>query len=556
MIFRTIGHGAARLAGAVLLAALCTAMAARPGVAQGSARGFLDFGTGGEHEDYLRAMQLAGIVPMYPWSIRGFSPRELDRLVSADSAGPWRLGRSYSSRGFSRGPLTASVTFNSGFPYGSNDGAVWAGRGLTVAASGGVTFRSGPLSLSIAPIAFMTTNNNFALFDETLTGPLQFNDPSFPALVDRPQRFGDGPYRRLDAGASTLRFDSKYVTFGASTSNQWMGPTTEYPFLLGNNAAGFPHIFLGTGGPIKTWIGSLHGRVLWGRLEQSRYSPVTGSDRYVSPDEPGRNRLATTASFVYLPRGVPGLEIGAARFFHIRYPESGIPGNFWTYALLSGIYQRGEIDRTTGGEVTAENQIASAFFRWAFPGSGFEVFGERGHEDWFYDLRDFIQEPDNYRSYSIGLRKAFRIRTGRVDVLSAETINYQLPTIARDRPQGAVYTHATLRQGHTHRGQLLGADAGVGAAAASVISWTRYTPRGRSTIRWRRTVRSQNGSFHTTGLRDLDATDVIHSLGVERTRRGKSVDITFAIDAMNNFNRNFDEDVANIRLKADLAWRP
>ena len=30
----------------------------------------LDFSTGSEMEDYLRVMQIAGKVPLYPWSIR------------------------------------------------------------------------------------------------------------------------------------------------------------------------------------------------------------------------------------------------------------------------------------------------------------------------------------------------------------------------------------------------------------------------------------------------------------------------------------------------------
>src|SRR5688572_21999218 len=42
-------------------------------------------------ERYLRVLQVAGEVPLYPWMIRGFSPAEVDRLLPADSADhPWR----------------------------------------------------------------------------------------------------------------------------------------------------------------------------------------------------------------------------------------------------------------------------------------------------------------------------------------------------------------------------------------------------------------------------------------------------------------------------------
>ena len=45
---------------------------------------------GGELETYLRDLQLIGAVPLYPWSIRSFSPGELDRLFPVDSIShPW-----------------------------------------------------------------------------------------------------------------------------------------------------------------------------------------------------------------------------------------------------------------------------------------------------------------------------------------------------------------------------------------------------------------------------------------------------------------------------------
>src|SRR5688572_27483323 len=42
---------------------------------------------GSEAERYLRVLQVAGRAPLYPWSLRAFSPREVDALA-ADSAGP------------------------------------------------------------------------------------------------------------------------------------------------------------------------------------------------------------------------------------------------------------------------------------------------------------------------------------------------------------------------------------------------------------------------------------------------------------------------------------
>src|SRR5689334_25351538 len=40
-------------------------------------------------ENYLRYLQTVGLVPLYPWSSRSFSPGEIDKLIPRDSAHPW-----------------------------------------------------------------------------------------------------------------------------------------------------------------------------------------------------------------------------------------------------------------------------------------------------------------------------------------------------------------------------------------------------------------------------------------------------------------------------------
>src|SRR5436853_7906255 len=77
----------------------------------------LDFSTGSEMEDYLRVMQIAGKVPLYPWSIRGFSRREITRLAVADSTGPWKLRERFNTAPLTAGPIRLGAIFNSAFPY-------------------------------------------------------------------------------------------------------------------------------------------------------------------------------------------------------------------------------------------------------------------------------------------------------------------------------------------------------------------------------------------------------------------------------------------------------
>ena len=527
--------------------------------AQPRSASMIDMSVGSEMEEYLRVLQVAGIAPQYPWSIRSFAPAEVMRLAAADSTGPWSLRGRFSSGLIDLGAVSTNTTFNSAYAYGFNDGAVWAGKGLTVSASGGVAGRFGPLSFTLAPVAFYAMNSEFPILANGKTGNRAFNHATYGNSVDLPQRFGDASYSRVDPGQSEIRIHTRFATAGISTANQWIGPATEYPFLLGNNAPGFPHIFAGTGQPLNLWIAKFHARVMWGKLYQSEYSPVTGG-KYFTVAESGTERLTTSATFVMQPRGIPGLELGIGRYFHVPYTTSEPSGKFWSkpfkVLFLKNEYAAGD----TAGY---DNQLAALFFRWNFPKSGFEVYGERGYEDQFYDRRDFLQDIDHEREYMLGFQKTFKRGERSLDVLKAEIVNYQLPHLGRVRIENAVYLHSPLQQGHTNRGQLLGVSAGVAAAAASNFSWKRYSPSGRTGVNLRRIVRDQIGDYRGLLLRlgeadpipgeseipDDKKTDVLVALGFERMQFTRFGEIGGRLEVMQNYNRNYSDNVANLNLQ-------
>jgi len=180
---------------------------------------------------------------------------------------------------------------------------------------------------------------------------------------------------------------------------------------------------------LNIWIGQLRARVFWGRLDQSAYSPVVGPAHYVSGLLTGTVRLATSLDAVFQPRGIPGLELGVARFFHVPYTVGSPNAAFWKKPLAV-FFQKNEQSQSDSVSIGAQNQLASIFFRWVFPHSGFEVFGERGYEDQFYDFREFLENLDHDREYMVGFQKVLATRIDGFDVLRAELINYQLSTLA------------------------------------------------------------------------------------------------------------------------------
>src|SRR5687768_14570747 len=234
-----------------------------------------DFSTASGFEDYLRVLQISGIVAPGPWSLRSFSQRQIERMVMSDSAGPWRLRGRYNSGTAVVSAASATTIYNTKFAYGSNDGPIWAGRALTLAASGGVTGRYGPVSYAFAPMAFWARNRWFRILNNGAAGLQAYNHGVYIGAVDLPQRFGEDPYFRVDPGQSSVSVDTKAITVGLSTANEWIGPATEHAFLLSNNAPGFPHLFMATGDGVNVWLARVHAKVMWGKLAQSDYSSVT-----------------------------------------------------------------------------------------------------------------------------------------------------------------------------------------------------------------------------------------------------------------------------------------
>jgi hypothetical protein len=494
-----------------------------------------------EVERYFRVLQVAGVSGYYPWSIRSFSPSEVDRLRPGHDRHPWarryRLGADSSNHARIRvlRPEVRAI-YNTAFPYGNNDGAIWAGRGLTTSARVGVAARIGPLSATLAPVVFRAENAAFELAPNGREGRMAFADPLDPQGIDLPQRFGDRPYSRVHPGQSTVRLDLLGVAAGLSTANQHWGPARSHPLLLGSNAPGYLHGFLGTAAPVNLWIARAHGRVVWGKLDQSPYSPVEG-------DETRRFMSGLIGSIQ--PRGMPGLELGVARFFHTPWPEGGLERrHFWKPLeafLKVGLPETGE---ESDSRSDADNQLASVFARWVLPAGGFELYGEFAREDHNFDLRDFLLEPDHDSAYLIGFQKVWAGSGSRWVAVRGELVNSRITHLDQARSQTAFYRHSSMRQGHTHRGQLLGSSVVYGGGG-SVLAADYYHGGGRFTVAWERALRNA-----AAGVRERDT---IHTLNLESLFFAGRFDLTAAIAADYNVNRNGGGDMLNLRSQVGVS---
>jgi hypothetical protein len=547
----------------ILIAALALLPA---GVSSANAQtvgGRAEIFAGSEFESYLRYLQTLGKSRPGVWSIRPLSPAQQDKLMPSDSLHPWGQRYDFTNpKGtgltyeFVR-PTTGMIA-NTSYPFGGNDGPIWAGKGVTAWAQAGVLLRWGPVSASIAPMAFRAANSDFDLMDNDENGVLSYGDGQFPTEIDRPQRFGVGAYSRADLGESTLRIDGAGLTAGISTASQWWGPTLEFPYVLGNNAGGFPHVFLGTSRPLNIGIGTGHGQVQYGYLYQSPFSAVTGKDYFESFESPGRTRFMAGIIGVMTIRGVPGLEFGGGRFFHTPKDSSGITSDDlslpWQNLLKSRLPV--ESDTAVVGDIRSilQNQLASVFIRWAPPRSGLEFYSEYGREDFSADVRDFMLEPDHSSVLNVGFRKAW-LRGRNMNALRGEFYNYEAPSSGRTRGEGLIYIHQPLRQGHTYRGQLLGANVGVGSGNAYSLAFERFTPMGKWKLFTSRATQhelSARGVQYESGPAFPKPVDVQHSFGAEMTRFVGTFDISSRVILTSELNRYFLSDKSNVNFALTL----
>lgn len=497
-------------------------------------------GPGSEGERYLRALQVAGESPATQWSIRPFSDHEVRRLMPADTIHPWaaRLVVRPTGRAWARiiqPELTEIV--NSRFPYGMDDGPLWAGRGPTTSAIVGVEGGVGPLEFTLAPQLFRAENWSFPIAVNGQTGPLAYGDGIYATSIDLPQRFGDGPYQRLDPGQSGVRLRLLRLVVGASTGNEVWGPSIESPFLLGNNAAGFAHLIAGTDGPLDLGPFRTSARIIVGRLDQSDYAPPSPSPR----------RYIAGAIVVVGLHQVPGLEVGIARLFENAWPDSGVRLTTVLSQLLKNPFKV-RLSAQLGGDGTeADNQIASAFVRWNVPGAGIELYGEMGREDNAYDTRDLLVQPDRDASYSLGMQRVWTRGDGSLFALRGEVLNSAPSHLARVRPSGPPYVHTPVAQGHTQLGQILGApSAFAGGGGMVAIEWITRT--GRRSITWRRTL-------HEPVLFP-GPKDVVHAITADWLMFRPRVDLAPEATVAYNLNRFQIGDVVNFRaaLTAHVHW--
>jgi hypothetical protein len=401
------------------------------------------------------------------------------------------------------GSRGASLTFlapevrthwNSDLPFSFNQGPLRGGRGWSNLATAGVRVRLWILTLVVAPQFVYEENRPY----QVLPYPLQTSPPRDlyanpfyppPESLDLPLRFGRDPRILLDPGQSSLTLALGPLAVGASTENSWWGPGLRNGLLLSSQAPGVPHVFLRSSRPLWMGLGTLEGRWMLGRLEESGYFDFDPTNDY---------RSLAAMAITFSPAFDPGLTLGVARAVY--GPLQGdVPDAERALDVFRSVgrpHQRpwpvtldpwGREEPLPVPE-PAPDQIFALFARWVFPGAGAEAYGEWVRFEEAAGPRDFLQFPQHSQGYTVGVQwvgggaqqSSFRVQ--------GELTNLEPSSTWRHRNVAGSYTSRVVPQGYTHRGEILGAAIGPGSSS-QWLALDRLAPGWRvgafgGRIRW------------------------------------------------------------------------
>ena len=355
-------------------------------------------------------------------------------------------------------PVDVLLRRNSDYPRPTLDGLLWSGRGIGMLVHGGVTGRWGPFSAALAPTFAYQQNEFFRTLDVTRTGISRYAWYWRPTAIDWPQRFGPDPYWSTHPGESYVRVDYLGAAAGFSTERLRWGPARRNPLLMSGGAPGFPHAFLGTSSPVDIRIGELFVEAVWGHLGESDYFDGTADND---------TRLLAGLVGAFEPRWLDGLTLGFIRAYQQTIPPEGFALSQYFTEPYTNLLLNKPRRSASGGD----NELFSVFARWVFPESGAEVYGEYARDDQWDGLDDLLKEPEHSAALTVGLQKLVELGAGgdRSLRIAAEATTMNFSETQRSRRNEVIfYTHGSVRQGHTHLGQLLGAPIGPSSDAQSL----------------------------------------------------------------------------------------
>jgi hypothetical protein len=455
---------------------------------------------GTPEEDSLRAAQLAGSHdPNVSFAVR---PLE---LKPADISWKKVLVKAL--------PLTLITQFNSR-----------QARGLQVMGRVGFYARYGIVEMQAAPEWVYAANTSY----------------------DTSMNWGSnagGYYNKMFPGQSSIGIRLGAVSMGVSTQNLWWGPGQRSSLLMSNNAPGFLHVYIRSNRPAKTPIGTFEWQLIGASLDSDSTRPYENFHlKTATVSYPSTWRYQSAFVISYQPKWIPGLFLGMTRTLQRYQQDIGLAGGNWLnryVPVLTKAFQK-KNEPTDDAENT--DQLASFFFRWVMPKSGWELYGEWGYNDYKQNIRDYLMDATHSAAYILGANKLFQSGNSQI-LVGVETLKQSETPSNLLRGAGNWYVHGG-DNGYTHQNQILGAGVGYGSDLVSVR--LKYQKKGSP---WQLLLNCDKIQ-RDPGMNQNKWVDM--SFLIEPTYRGNNYLIRLSCNLISSNNAYWTENVDKLNLSTKL----
>ncbi len=385
---------------------------------------------GSPEEDSLRTAQLAGNYnPNVSFAIRPLELKPADIFWKKIVVKPL--------------PLTLITQFNSRRPFGWNNGAMILARGLQVMGRAGIYARYGIVEMQLAPELVYAANISY----------------------DTSMNWGSnagGVYNKLFPGQSSVGIRLGAMSMGVSTQNLWWGPGQQSSLLMSNNAPGFLHVYIRSNRPAKTPIGTFEWQLIGARLDSDSTRPYENFHLKTARESyPSTWRYQSAFVISYQPKWIPGLFLGMTRSLQRYQQDIGLAGGNWLKRYIPVLTKAFQKKNEPTDDAENTDQLASFFFRWVMPKSGWEFYGEWGYNDYKQNVRDYLMDATHAASYIVGVNKVFQTRKNQI-IAGLEILKQSETPSNLLRGAGNWYVHGG-DNGYTHQNQVIGAGVGFGS---------------------------------------------------------------------------------------------
>lgn len=353
-------------------------------------------------------------------------------------------------------------------PYGGNDGAMIPAKGYQGLFSAGVFASIGPVSIQLRPEVLYAQNSKYrSILSTSNAADFVSSYKELMKSIDMPEFFGEGPYKKIYLGQSSIRVTKGPVSVGVSNENLWWGPGMRNSLLMSNNAPGFLHFTINTVEPVQTDVGNFEGQFIAGGLKSSGI-PLPA--KLNLQDKPDVSRSIVGIALTYQPKWAPGLFIG---FDHTSVKNSdSIPRPNVPAAEFNSNLNKGQ---------TADN-YSSIFARWVMPEAHAEFYIQYGTKKYTYEVpgvetnKPGTPNSDHIRAYVAGFSKLISLNRASDEFIK---VGLEITEMGNKNPRKLYpwpswYNSYAVPGGYTNRGQLIGAAVGPGGNVQTVdVAWVK-----------------------------------------------------------------------------------